>query len=87
VIYDWGGGLIWAAVPQQPDALAGPIRQVVEAAGGHATLIRASEDVRRNVEVFHPQAAGVAALGQRVRHSFDPKIILNRGRMARTSAT
>ena len=87
VIYDWGGGLIWAAVPQQPDALAGPIRQSVEAAGGHATLIRASEEVRRNVEVFHPQAAGVAALGQRVRHSFDPKIILNRGRMARASAT
>jgi glycolate oxidase FAD binding subunit len=87
VIYDWGGGLIWAAVPQQPDALAGPIRQSVEAAGGHATLIRAPEEVRRNVEVFHPQAGGVAALGQRVRHSFDPKIILNRGRMARTSAT
>jgi glycolate oxidase FAD binding subunit len=87
VIYDWGGGLIWAAVPQQPDALAGPIRQVVEAAGGHATLIRASEDVRRNVEVFHPQAAGVAALGQRVRHSFDPKIILNRGRMLLIAAT
>jgi len=87
VIYDWGGGLIWAAVPPQPDALAGPIRREVEAAGGHATLIRAPEDVRRSVEVFHPQAAGVAALGQRVRHSFDPKIILNRGRMARASAT
>ena len=87
VIYDWGGGLIWAAVPPRPDAQAGPIRQRVEAAGGHATLIRASEEVRRNVDVFHPQAAGVAALGQRVRHSFDPKIILNRGRMARTSAT
>jgi glycolate oxidase FAD binding subunit len=87
VIYDWGGGLIWAAVPPRPDTLAGPIRQRVEAAGGHATLIRAPEEVRRNVEVFHPQAAGVAALGQRVRHSFDPKIILNRGRMARTSAT
>jgi glycolate dehydrogenase FAD-binding subunit len=87
VIYDWGGGLIWAAVPQRPDALAGPIRQQVEAAGGHAMLIRASEEVRRNVEVFPPQAGGVAALGQRVRHSFDPKIILNRGRMARASAT
>jgi glycolate dehydrogenase FAD-binding subunit len=87
VIYDWGGGLIWAAVPQRPDAMAGPIRQQVEAAGGHATLIRASEETRRNVEVFHPLAAGVAALGQRVRHSFDPKIILNRGRMARASAT
>jgi glycolate oxidase FAD binding subunit len=87
VIYDCGGGLIWAAVPQRPDAMAGPIRQQVEAAGGHATLIRASEETRRNVEVFHPLAAGVAALGQRVRHSFDPKIILNRGRMLRGPAT
>jgi glycolate oxidase FAD binding subunit len=86
VIYDWGGGLIWAALPPTPDAMAGPVRQCVEAAGGHATLIRASEEIRRNVDVFQPQAAGVAALGQRVRHSFDPKFILNRGRMARTTA-
>jgi len=87
VIYDWGGGLIWAAVPPRPDALAGPLRQQVEAAGGHAMLVRASEDIRRSVDVFHPQAGGVAALGQRVRHSFDPKIILNRGRMVRATAT
>jgi glycolate oxidase FAD binding subunit len=87
VIYDWGGGLIWAAVPQRPDALAGPMRQQVEAAGGHAMLVRAPEDIRRNVDVFHPQAGGVAALGQRVRHSFDPKIILNRGRIVRATAT
>ena len=87
VIYDWGGGLIWAAVPQRPDALAGPIRQRVEAAGGHATLIRASEEIRRNVDVFHPQAGGLAALSQRVRHSFDPKLILNRGRMLRVPAS
>jgi glycolate oxidase FAD binding subunit len=87
VIYDWGGGLIWAALPPKPDAQAALVRQRVEAAGGHAMLIRASEQIRRNVEVFHPQAGGVAALGQRVRHSFDPKIILNRGRLLRGSAT
>jgi glycolate oxidase FAD binding subunit len=63
------------------------VRQRVEAAGGHASLIRASEEIRRNVDVFHPPAAGVAALSQRVRHSFDPRIILNRGRMLRGPAT
>jgi glycolate oxidase FAD binding subunit len=63
------------------------IRQRVEAAGGHASLIRASEQVRRNVDVFHPQAGGLAALSQRVRHSFDPKIILNRSRMLLMAAT
>ncbi len=87
VIYDWGGGLLWAALPPKPDAQAALVRQRVEAAGGHASLIRASEEIRRKVDVFHPQAGGVAALGQRVRHSFDPKIILNRGRMLLIAAT
>ena len=87
VIYDWGGGLIWLALPPKPDAGAALVRARVDAAGGHATLLRASEDVRREVDVFHPQQAGLAALGERVRHSFDPKHILNRGRMRRGSST
>jgi glycolate oxidase FAD binding subunit len=86
VIYDWGGGLIWAALPPKPDAQAALVRQRVDAAGGHATLLRTSDEVRRNVDVFHPQASGLAALSERVRQSFDPKGILNRGRMLRGSA-
>jgi len=86
VIYDWGGGLIWAALPPKPDAQAALVRARVNAAGGHAMLLRASEDVRRTIDVFHPQAAGVAALGERVRQGFDPKGVLNRGRMTRGAA-
>ena len=59
------------------------VRQRTEAAGGHATLIRASDAVRSEVDVFHPQPLGLAALNERVRSSFDPKVILNRGRMKR----
>jgi len=84
LIYDWGGGLIWAAVPPNTDAHAAVVRGQVEAIGGHATLLRASEDVRRTVDVFQPQAAGLAALGERVRASFDPRSVLNRGRMTKT---
>jgi glycolate oxidase FAD binding subunit len=83
VIYDWGGGLIWAALPPRPAAGAALVRQHVDAAFGHATLIRAPEQVRRNVDVFHPQPGGLAGLSERVRLSFDPKSILNRGRMRR----
>jgi glycolate oxidase FAD binding subunit len=83
VIYDWGGGLIWAALPPAPDAQAALLRQRVDAVGGHATLLRASEQVRRSVDVFHPQQGGLANLSERVRHGFDPKNILNRGRMIR----
>src|SRR6202790_1710937 len=87
VIHDWGGGLIWAALPPKPDAQAALVRQRVNAAGGHATLLRASDEVRRNVDVFHPQPGGLAGLSERVRHGFDPKSILNRGRMRRASPT
>jgi glycolate oxidase FAD binding subunit len=83
VIYDWGGGLIWAALPPKPDAQAALVRQRVDAVGGHATLLRATDEVRRNVDVFHPQASGLAALSERVRQSFDPRNILNRGRLLR----
>ena len=86
VMYDWGGGLIWAALPPSADAGVGMLRPRVDDVGGHATLLRASEAVRQAVDVFHPQAAGLASLSERVRHSFDPKNILNRGRMARRSA-
>lgn len=86
VIYDWGGGLIWAALPPDKsgaDAHAGLLRGRLQAIGGHATLLRASEGIRASLDVFHPQAAGVAALSQRVKSSFDPRNILNRGRMVR----
>ena len=85
VIYDWGGGLIWAALPPKPHAEAALVRRRVDAVGGHATLLRASEDVRREVDVFHPPGAGLAALTERVRLSFDPKGILNRGRIRRAN--
>lgn len=86
VTYDWGGGLIWAAVPPNADAQAALVRGQVEAIGGHATLLRATDDMRRAVDVFQPQPAGLAALGERVRASFDPRSILNRGRMMRGGA-
>ncbi|MGX0997573.1 FAD/FMN-containing dehydrogenase [Bradyrhizobium diazoefficiens] len=86
VIYDWGGGLIWAALPPKGDAHEPAVRARANAVGGHAMLIRAAEDVRRDVDVFHPQAPGIAALSERVRAGFDPKSILNRGRLTRGAA-
>jgi len=81
---DWGGGLIWLAVPHSHDAGADVIRDAVGAAGGsggHATLYRAPADLRAQVQVFQPQAPALAALTRRVKDSFDPERILNPGRM------
>jgi len=81
LIYDWAGGLIWAALPPSADAHAPLVRASVAAAGGHATLIRAPAAVRAAVDVFAPEPPGLAALTKRVRDSFDPQGVLNAGRM------
>src|ERR1700676_2153928 len=81
VLYDWAGGLAWAAVPPADDANAPLVRSTVAAAGGHATLIRAPAAVRAAVAVFTPEPAPLAALTHRVRKGFDPQGVLNAGRM------
>jgi glycolate oxidase FAD binding subunit len=81
ILYDWAGGLIWAALPPSGDAGAGLVRSIVAAVGGHATLVRAPAAVRAAVAVFAPEAPGLAALTRRVRAGFDPRGVLNAGRM------
>jgi glycolate oxidase FAD binding subunit len=81
VFYDWSGGLIWAALAPSEDAGESAVRQVVDAAGGHAMLARAPAPLRAAVPVFDPQQGALAALTARVKESFDPSGVLNRGRM------
>ena len=48
---------------------------------GHATLMRGSEQQRREQAVFQPEPAALSALSQRIKRAFDPKHILNPGKM------
>ncbi len=79
--FDWAGGLVWLAVAAGEDAGAPAIRDAVAAEGGHATLLRASGDIRAAVPVFQPPAPAVAALSARLKENFDPSGVLNPGRM------
>lgn len=81
-LYDWGGGLVWLALPATPDAHHARVRAALAPCGGHATLIRAEAAVRAAIPVFQPQPPALAALAGRVRDGFDPHRILNPGRMA-----
>ena len=81
VLYDWGGGLVWIAGGEGPDAGAAVIRAAVRAVGGHATLVRASDDVRNATEVFEPLAPPLMELTRKLKATFDPAGILNPGRM------
>jgi glycolate oxidase FAD binding subunit len=82
---DWGGGLVWAAVPEAGDAGAAVIRAAIRGTDGrgtgHATLVKAPAGLRRAVAVFEPTPAPLAALSRRVKEAFDPRHILNPGRM------
>lgn len=80
-LIDWGGGLIWLAVPPSPDAFATSVRGAVAAAGGHAMLFRADAAMRAAVPAFAPLDAGIAKLNRAIKANFDPLAILNPGRM------
>jgi glycolate oxidase FAD binding subunit len=79
--YDWGGGLIWLATPATGDAGAAAIRKALEVTGGHATLIRAPEALRAEVEVFQPLTRPLMTVTAGLKTSFDPVSLLNPGRM------
>ena len=82
--FDWGGGLIWLGLDAEeagPDAGAGIVRPAMKSPGGHATLVVAPESVRASVPVFEPLSAGLAQLTARVKSGFDPRGVLNPGRM------
>jgi glycolate oxidase FAD binding subunit len=80
--FDWGGGLLWIAVAGAADGGAAAIRAAVRGEG-HATLIHGPDALRAAIDVFEPQPPALAQLSARVKAQFDPRRILNRGRMYR----
>lgn len=82
--YDWAGGGIWLELPDESDAAASVVRSSISTLAnndGHATLIRAEQQVRSHVSPFQPQPPALAQLIERVRRQFDPAGVFNPGRM------
>lgn len=78
--YDWQGGLVWLRMDHEAEADI--VRQTLRRyGGGHATLVRAPLAERLAVPVFEPQPPELRALSQRLKKQFDPKDVLNPGRM------
>ncbi|NWF39241.1 glycolate oxidase subunit GlcE [Mariprofundus sp. NF] len=72
----WGGAQRWLI----SDLPAEQIFAAASAAGGHATLFRGGD---RSGQVFAPLSGGQMLLQKRLKAAFDPKAILNPGRMYR----
>ena len=74
ILIEWGGALRWL----KSNAEARTVRDTAARAGGHATLFRGGD---KSVGVFHPLAPAVATIHRRLKAEFDPRGVLNRGRM------
>jgi glycolate dehydrogenase FAD-binding subunit len=77
--YDWGGALVWAAVParHKPGALHALARDY----GGHAQLVRPGTDCPHEDPAFSELSAPQHRLNANLKRAFDPRRILNPGRM------
>ncbi|MDT2076811.1 MAG: FAD-binding protein [Planktomarina sp.] len=86
---DWGGGLLWLGldVKQLSDvpfglqlhkALQGAVGQL----GGHTTLMKSGILSTQDIPHFQPLSRAVEIVSQNLRSKFDPRGILNPGRMS-----
>ncbi len=77
---DWGGGLVWIAGPATEAAHAA-VMAAARAGGGTWLLLRAPEGLRAAVAVIPEEPPALARITASVKAAFDPKGILNPGRM------
>jgi glycolate oxidase FAD binding subunit len=77
---DWGGGLIWLSGPAT-QAAHHAVTQAARAGGGVWWLMRAPNPLRAAVDVVPAEPPALAAIAARVRAQFDPRGILNPGRL------
>ena len=73
-LIEWGGAQRWV----KTSAAIEQVHNEVAKVGGHATLFRGGD---RNGDIFQPLSAGIEQLHVALKNAFDPKRILNRGRL------
>ena len=72
---DWAGGMLWIGANDTD------LHEIARKAGGHATLVRASEEMRGRIDVFASEPPERASLTRAVKAAFDPLGLFNPGRM------
>jgi glycolate oxidase FAD binding subunit len=80
-VVDWAGNLIWAEIPENDSVLLRQLRAEVIKLGGHMTIIKAPNHVRIKEDFLTIVDENIKVLSLKIKESFDPKKILNPGKM------
>jgi glycolate oxidase FAD binding subunit len=77
---DWGGNLIWLQLDELNLNSFKAIRSLVINAGGYLTIIKVDESLKASIDIFTIDEVKYK-ISEKIKKSFDPKRILNPGKM------
>ena len=77
---DWGGNLIWLQLDELSLNSFKVIRSLVKNAGGYLTIIKVDESLKASIDIFTIDEVKYK-ISEKIKKSFDPKRILNPGKM------
>jgi len=79
---DWCGSLFWIEVLEKENIQIKEIKEMIINLGGYLTIIKKSESLSSDIDLFTINDTRLL-LSQKIKESFDPKKILNPGKMYR----
>jgi glycolate oxidase FAD binding subunit len=77
---DWGGSLIWVQLDDISTKTFKNIKEIVKSSSGYMTVIKIEENLKALVDVFTIDPIKYK-ITEKIKKSFDPKRILNPGKM------
>ncbi len=77
---DWGGNLVWMQVDDINPKELRELRNVVKKFNGYLTIIKVSDDLKGLIDIFTINEIKYQ-ITEKIKKSFDPKRILNPGKM------
>jgi glycolate oxidase FAD binding subunit len=77
---DWGGSLIWLQIEEINTKMLKEIKDIIKSAAGYLTVIKIEDDMKATIDVFTVDPIKYK-ISEKIKKSFDPKRILNPGKM------
>ena len=77
---DWGGSLIWLQLDIINIKILKDIKAIVKTASCYLTIIKIEENLKASIDVFTVDPVK-HEISEKIKRSFDPKRILNPGKM------